>query len=286
MNYDMVKFERGQVWMVRFKRKESVGHEQDKDRPYLVLSVGRFNKSSGMVTMVPITSRDSIVSPAQVLFTNDRGLKNVIVCEQIRTFDYKSGAYIFDFMGNLSDEVLEKVDVAISIHLGLHYSPITLNKLYDSMEAIIKSVGYMQKKVDAPKFTDDDVIQFAEKLQMLASNPTNDLTQDPPKYPSILEVMDEAYGIHDEDNEISATKEIEVSTAEYIGPSIPEQDTIKSVEVKTKRIRWTPETCKEFLKDADTLPMKDVMIKWDILKKTRFYYMRSYASNLLKQIEE
>ena len=172
MTYDMVKFERGQVWMVRFKYpQEQVGHEQKKDRRWLVLSVGKFNKSSGMVTMVPITTRNAIVSPSQVLFSNDRGLNNVILCENIRTFDHSSGAYIFDFLGNVSDEVLEKVDVAISIHLGLHYSPITLKKLYDSMEAIIKSVGYMQQKADTPKFTDDDVLQFADKLQMLAGNP-------------------------------------------------------------------------------------------------------------------
>lgn len=61
MTYDMVKFERGQVWMVKFKHQEAVGHEQKKDRPWLVLSVGKFNKSSGMVTMVPITTRNSIV---------------------------------------------------------------------------------------------------------------------------------------------------------------------------------------------------------------------------------
>lgn len=276
MTYDMVKFERGQVWMVRFKHpQEQVGHEQKKDRPWLVLSVGKFNKSSGMVTMVPITTRNTILCPSQVLFSNDRGLNNVILCENIRTFDHSSGAYIFDFLGNVSDEVLEKVDVAISIHLGLHYSPITLKKLYDSMEAIIKSVGYMQQKADTPKFTDDDVLQFAEKLQMLAGNPASD---------DINATKAEDSETSHTEMKITPVKEtIEISTTEYTRPSTPNQGTNNNVEVKTKRMKWTPEICKEFIHDAETLPMKKVMEKWTISKKTRYYSMKNYAARLLEE---
>ena len=276
MTYDMVKFERGQVWMVRFKYpQEQIGHEQKKDRPWLVLSVGKFNKSSGMVTMVPITTRNAIVSPSQVLFSNDRGLNNVILCENIRTFDHSSGAYIFDFLGNVSDEVLEKVDVAISIHLGLHYSPITLKKLYDSMEAIIKSVGYMQQKADTPKFTDDDVLQFAEKLQMLAGNPASDDIN--------VTKAEDSETSHTEMKITPVKETIEISTTEYTGPSTPNKETTNNVGVKTKRMKWTPEICKEFIHDAETLPMKKVMEKWTISKKTRYYYMKNYAARLLEE---
>lgn len=281
MTYDMVKFERGQVWVVRFKYpEEQIGHEQRKDRPWLVLSIGKFNKSSSMVTMVPITTRDDVRSPSQVLFYNDRGIKNVILCENVRTFDYSSGAYIFDYMGTLSDEVLEKVDVAISIHLGLHYSPITLNKLYDSMEAIIKSVGYMQQKADTPKFTEDDVLQFAEKLQMLAGNSDSGEISTTPER---VEDFDKSFGTTRTENNLPLTTVVEVSTPEYKDPEIPKQDSIKLVEVKSQRIKWTPDTCKEFLHDADTLPMLEVMKKWSISKKTRFYSMKNYAASLLRK---
>lgn len=281
MTYDMCKFERGQVWMVRFKHPESVGHEQAKDRPWLVLSVGRFNSSSGMLTAVPITTRDEVRSPSQVKFVNWYGKNNVICCEQVRTFDHSSNAYVFEFLGQVSDEVLEKVDVAISIHLGLHYSPITLKKLYDSMEAIIKSVCYMQQKADTPKFNDDDVIQFAEKLQMLADNTAHDEIS-----ATKVENFDSSSDntrieVKHPTSEIPTTKKTEVSTAEYKEPDIPNQETIKNVEVKTQRIKWTPELCREFIHDADTLPMKKVMDKWGIMKKTRFYSMKNYAKSLL-----
>ena len=285
MTYDMCKFERGQVWMVRFKHPESVGHEQAKDRPWLVLSVGRFNSSSGMLTAVPITTRDEVRSPSQVKFVNWYGKNNVICCEQVRTFDHSSNAYIFEFLGQVSDEVLEKVDVSISIHLGLHYSPITLKKLYDSMEAIIKSVCYMQQKSDTPKFNDDDVIQFAEKLQMLAGNTAHDEIS-----ATKVEEFDKSFDttrteVKYPTSEIPTTKKIEVSTAEYQEPDIPNQETIKNVEIKTQRIKWTPELCREFIHDADTLPMKKVMEKWSISKKSRFYSMKNYAATLLEKMK-
>lgn len=265
MSYDIVKFERGQVWMVRFRHPESVGHEQDKDRPYLILSVGRFNKSSGMITAVPITTRDRIYTPSQVMFINERCKNNVILCEQIRSFDYQSGNYIFDFMGMISDEILEKVDVALSIHLGLHYSPITLKSLYDSMEAIIKSVGYMQQKVNTPKFTDEDVRQFAEKLQSLAT-PLNINTD----YGDVIADMDVAYSIPPVE-EVAAAEEVEEPKS--------------SSNTKNKRIKWTTEKCWEFMNDVNTISIDQIMKKWDIKTKHRFYSMKHYVGSLLEDKE-
>lgn len=306
--YDMVRFERGQVWMIRSKKQESVGREQDKDRPWLVLSIGKFNHSSGMITCVPMTSRDATRTPAQVLMTNTYGKPNVIACEQIRSFDTKSGNYIFDFMGNVSNEILEQVDVSISIHLGMHYSPITLNKLYDSMEAIIKSVGHMQAKADTPKFTDDDVLNFAEKLQLLASNPANNevsatisipvtkptsmIIKDPEpksnKYVSSIdtefrntdpdpgyEVDPTYYYKHTSNDSNGKIDDIKTTSTEIVEDETPKQ---------TKLRKWTKEKCEEFLHDAETLPVKDVMEKWNILKKPRYFVMRNYVAGKLREM--
>lgn len=271
MKYDIVKFERGQLWMVRFKHpQENVGHEQQKDRPYLVLSVGKFNKSSGMVTMVPVTTRDNIVTPSQVQFINDRGYSNVILCEGIRTFDYKSGAYIFDFLGQISDDILEKVDVALSIHLGLHYSPITLKKLYDSMEAIIKSIGHMQQKADTPKFTDNDVLEFAEKLQSLAGAESSIASEE---LAATVEIPKRKLNPHQ-----SPLDEYRGHPVEYVEVK---EESPKAEEKKPLRIRWTPEKCQEFLDDDNNMPMSKVMEKWNISKKTRYYSMKNYVENLM-----
>lgn len=265
MKYDMVKYERGQIWIIRWKNPTYVGREQAKDRPWLILSVGKFNQTSGMFTAVPITSRSTICTPAQVLFTNDSGKYNVILCEQIRTFDYKSGEYILDYLGNISNDILEKVDVALSVHLGLHYSPITLKSLYDSMEAVVKSIGHLQKNEDSKKFTDDDILEFADKLQMLAST-GNGVKE------SIFEESPEFV--------IDTVERKDTNT-------IPKQDSLNSMVKVTskKRIKWTLETCKEFLEDSENLPMKQVMEKWGISKKPRFYSMKHYAQSVLTKNE-
>lgn len=258
MNYDMIRYERGQVWMIRFKnRSESSGHEQKKDRPYLILSLGKFNKSSGMITAVPITSQEKRETPVHVKYSNDRGKDNTILVEQIRSFDISSGEYILDFLGVLSPEILEKVDVALSIHQGLHYSPITLSNLYKTMESIITSIGYMQRKADTPRFTDDDVIAFVDKMQDLAMKELS---------VKVEEEDTESNGVIKNDNVIELEKPV-----------------VKNEVKKSTRMKWTPETCKEFLNDAETLPMKKVMEKWDILKKSKYYSMKHYAQNLLQK---
>lgn len=270
MAYDMVRYERGQVWMIRWKNSFQVGHEQNKDRPWLILSIGKFNQSSGMITAVPITTRDKIVSPAQVLFINDWQKNNVIMCEQIRTFDTKSGEYILEYKGNISAEVLEKVDVALSVHLGLHYSPITLNKLYDSMEAIIKSVGYMQQKASTPVFTDDDVLSFAEKLQSLASIPASE------EVATSINSPDE----HVDDPPTPSDPQPKTPTVKKDPPAQSKDSSTKNTRAYR---RWTQESIQEFLHDADTLPMKQVMDKWNISQKSRFYTTKNYVQSLLEK---
>lgn len=278
MSYDMVKFERGQVWMVHFKNPfESVGREQKKDRPYLILSVGKFNQSSGMFTAVPITTRLHTSTPAQVKFENERGDNNVILCEQVRTFDHQSKEYTFEFIGNISREILEKVDVAISIHLGLHYSPITLKSLYDSMEAIIKSVGHMQKKANEPKFTDDDVLDFADKLQSLVTTESvvhNSPNEEEDKSKEEIKV------VHPEEPKPNTV------AAPVASPRLTTKLTINGQVIDTGRIKWTPEICREFINDMDTMPMSQVMERWNISKKARLYYMKNHAVSLLREMNQ
>lgn len=295
MNYDIVKYERGQVWMIRFKNKnEQVGHEQQKDRPWLILSIGKFNKSSGMVTAAPITTRDNERSPSQVRFLNDKNIYNVILCENIRTFDYTSGAYIFDYLGTVSDDILEKVDVALSVHLGMHYSPITLNKLYDSMEAIIKSVGYMQEKAGTEKFTDQDVSDFADKLISITPSlkPITSLSSveiaEPLDLPKMECIEMDASTMFNGPSlmkpyYVTPSKDEEGKTVHTICEKVPEEDLYKP-EKKAPRMKWTIDKCKEFINDTETLPMKKVMEKWDISKKSKYYSMKSYAQNLLMKM--
>lgn len=277
--YDMMKYERGQVWMIRPKEDRSVGHEQSKDRPYLIVSVGKFNNTSGMITIVPLTSRNQTCSPSQVLIDrDDKGYKNVIMCEQIKTIDHSSGYYSMEFMGVLSDDVMRQVDKALSIHLGMQYSSLSLDVLYDSIESIVK--GVLNTNTDKSKpFTDEDVLDFAIKVQELTKK----------NMPETSSVSDAEVTNFVSDTTVTGPTVIEdedSSTSEpAVEDSVSNTDAPTGSEDKTTRITWTPEKCKEFISDTENLPMTKVMEKWNISKKTRYYSMRNYARYLLEKQE-
>lgn len=311
MAFDMIKYERGQVWRVHFKNpNEQRGREEKKDRPWLILSVGKFNVSAGMITAVPISTREKAVTVAQVAFQNSDQKTNVIMCEQIRTFDYLSGDYSLEYMGQLSDKILEKVDVALSVHLGIHYSPITLNSLYDSMEAVIKSIGYLEK---GERFTDEDVERFANKLKSIASKSMR--SEEAPMRYDDKEIEDSIKNIEEKSKDADKIEEIRKSSTVNYNPDNPQvrkfykrfhmteapenslvskkptspvKESFTSVEEtpKKSRIKWTPEKCNEFLEDSKKLPLKEMMQKWNISTPNRYYVMRNYVQNLVLKLQQ
>lgn len=290
MNTDMIRFHRGQVWVIRFKdQNEPKGHEQQKDRPWLVVSTAIYNHTSGMITCVPLTSRSDVQTPAHVHMNNLRGQDNIILCEQIRSFDYTCGAYLFDYVGTVNDNILEAVDVALSVHLGMHYSPVTLDSLYKSMEAVVKSVTYMQTKANA-KFTDDDILEFATKLEQLALNGVSvnqDTPEEKPKPLPAIPVADTPktnFRYNPTDYDIGVPEDEDVAEKNPESPIAKESPRPVVSDKKSKRVKWTTENCKEFLDDASTLPMKEVMDKWGISQKTKFYYMKNYAKSKLNEM--
>lgn len=254
---DVSKYEKGQIWKIHWNNPIHAGHEQQKDRPWLILSSGKFNQSSGMITAVPVTTRDTISSDSQVLFTNDRDVYNVILCEQVRSFDYLCGEYELTYMSTVSNEVLELVDNAIAFHLGLAYSPVTLRSLYDYLSNLITDAK--DAVSHTKKFNEEDIKEFHSMLETAQAKKSN---------PEHIEDAKDA--IHKKS-----------SIVDIPGTPVNDKKPRKSRVESGPRIKWTPELCEEFVKDCDNLPMLEVMSKWNILKKSKFYYMRRYAGDLL-----
>ena len=97
-----------------------VGCEEGGLRPVVIVSNDLNNKYSPIVSVVPITSRlgkewlptHILLSSSSSEFAKDLKIR----VEQIRTIDKKR---LKECMGSLDKETMEKVDVAIKIHLGL-----------------------------------------------------------------------------------------------------------------------------------------------------------------------
>lgn len=97
----------------------AVGHEQAKRRPAVVISNDHFNRAAGLLTVLPITSRQTAKYPAEVEFDDMPGIvsRGVIMVHQIRTV---SQTRVERVRGPLKDPVLQRRIVeAIAVFLDL-----------------------------------------------------------------------------------------------------------------------------------------------------------------------
>lgn len=302
MNYDFMRMQRGQVWFIRgIDKSHPQGREQAKDRPWLIVSSGKLEKSGHMITAVPCTTRDHAVSPAQVIYVNDKGIRNAILCEQIRTFDITQ--YNVTYTGYLSDDIMAKVDQALMFHLGLDANAVDLSLLFEQLESYIDRVVKLKAASLQPKFTDEDVLNFASKLQSLTDMFVDRETKEAEKQ---LDMQKQLLA-QEATNYVDAQKKepVTVATTQAITTTqtttpkasaiVDTEDTASAtsskndadvVKEKRARIRWTRETISAFYADATTRPMKEVMEKWNISKKQRFYSMKKYVADRLMKTTE
>lgn len=114
----MVIPQRGEVFWVNLD--PTVGSEIRKKRPTIIISNDAANRRYHQVTVIPLTSQGTkTVEPFQVFVSQEEsGLSkdSKALAEQIRTISkLRLGARV----GRLHKDVLEKIDAAIKVHLGL-----------------------------------------------------------------------------------------------------------------------------------------------------------------------
>jgi mRNA interferase MazF len=65
----MKKYQRGQLWLVNFD--PSIGHEYKKLRPALIIQYERYISSSGLLTVIPISSQITKPTELDVILEKD-----------------------------------------------------------------------------------------------------------------------------------------------------------------------------------------------------------------------
>ncbi|HJZ23361.1 MAG TPA: type II toxin-antitoxin system PemK/MazF family toxin [Candidatus Babeliales bacterium] len=113
-----LKPSRGEVWFVNLD--PTVGHEQAKTRPCLVISNNIFNHGHANLHIVlPITSKNKNHPFHIVLDLYEGGLEkeSFILCDQIRTVSrqrFKGKSF-----GNVTEETLASVEYIMGILLNI-----------------------------------------------------------------------------------------------------------------------------------------------------------------------
>lgn len=103
---------RGDVVWLSFS--PSVGHEQARRRPALVLSASAYNEKVGLCICCPITSKQKGY-PFEVALGSEVPIEGVVLADQVRNLDWRArGA---QYIGQVSSAVLHDVIQKIKILL-------------------------------------------------------------------------------------------------------------------------------------------------------------------------
>jgi mRNA interferase MazF len=110
---------RGEIYYANLS--PTIGSEMDKRRPVLIVSNDANNRAATTLTILPLTSNVSRVYPFEVLLNpEDSGLSkpSKVQAQQVRTISKQR--IDGDVVGSLSEEIMQLVDAAIQLHLGLN----------------------------------------------------------------------------------------------------------------------------------------------------------------------
>lgn len=95
---------------IRLVLNPLTGREQDGERPAIVLSTHAFNARTGYALIAPI-SRTIRGWPFEVVIASGLRVKGAILCDQVRSVDYKArhGSFLGKAPAGLVDDVLQRV---------------------------------------------------------------------------------------------------------------------------------------------------------------------------------
>lgn len=114
-----MEINRGEIWMINLD--PTIGHEINKRRPGLVIQNDLGNKFSPMTIVLPISSQKiEKIYPFEVSLKKEKriGLEkdSKVLCNQIRAIDKRR---LSKKVGKLSQELMEEINNALKISLGL-----------------------------------------------------------------------------------------------------------------------------------------------------------------------
>ena len=284
---------------IRCKNQEFHDHLQYGKRDWLVVSCDKANDSSPTCTVVPISgSQTKTGIPSHVTFMHGR-LLLTILCEQIQTINIPELA---EFRYILKDFIMDKVDEALMVHLGIEKKnrylddPSTkdaLGKVEDiisgiiskRVEAAIAEIGQVQKQ----KFSDcditDAVLRIGQGLEDLLGNNLPKVpekaAESVPETPKVeivenpvesVEIIPETTETPKQDKPSeSISKELESSGS--VSPIL--KGATKSGEQR-KRRKWDVPSMTQFLEDMENLPPTDVLKRWGF-KDMKSLYQTKYS---------
>lgn len=275
------KFKRGQIWNVKKDIRKSIDGMRDKDnhiieksRPWLIVSNDISNKNAPILNCIPVTSR-LYTLPSHITIRMEKGFCD-IQCEQITTFnkkDFEDATYI----GEITEEIMQKIEIALANQLGLSIQVPSLETLKAFIEQLANAKAEEMKVINA-KATDDYVLSIAERLESIFNiNNSNTVTVE--NSSSLIKAEDPMV-IDDEIPNIGNSKEEQkpnLKTGE------PKPSSKKSTSgIKRNNSKWTKEAMETFMQDSEKLSIEDMCKKYNMSTKS-IYSTKYRFKNILNK---
>lgn len=115
-----MNIDKWEIWLANLE--PVIGSEQGKTRPVIIISENYSNTASGVVNVLPLTSRKNnrIIYPNETLIAEGRfGIVNesIVLCYQIRTIDKRR---LLKRYGLIDDPIVQnEILEAIKFQLGI-----------------------------------------------------------------------------------------------------------------------------------------------------------------------
>lgn len=226
-------------------------------RPWVVVSSDDFNRSSNLVSIVPLTSLDDtsseyiMSSKSHVQYTcGSKG--SAVLCEQIRTIDsIELGDYIY----TLSPEIMNDIDDALSHHLGMGrkvvYTDIGLDSSLKDIEKVVESIILEKFNSVRKEVTEQDLDGATRRL---ATKITNLFTLEEEPSKEVVKVE-------------SGLERFNRRYKNYSGFSDNSEEVCSS-NSKNYKNRWDIDKAKQFISDYKcvdvSISREDFLFKWGL----------------------
>lgn len=283
-----------------------------KKRPYLIVSNDEWNEVSGLVTVVPISSKERFTSDSHVLFSSSDKKMSVIVTEHITTVDQD---LLGDYKETVDESVMLQVDNAIQKHLGLKdKSNRELNEFFCSSTDILEMFSQMIDKIMKKKFEEERkklMVENVDNVALRLASTIEDLfdvkscnNAQKDTYNDTHDIV-ETGNVHDTDNiesenidNIQNTDIVEetridkksntsmVTTEDNSNTETSKRPKVKRLKLPrskgNKKILWTHELKKEFVENSKKFTTEEMCTMYNYTKGSYYSALYSIKKSLEK----
>lgn len=163
----MSDLHRGEIYYIS-RGGVSYGHEQQADRPAVIVSNEKNNENSGVVEVVYMTTQPKADLPTHTVIRST-GRISTVLCEQVFSVSVdRIGQYI----GQVSEQEQKNIDIALMISLALDGDTKTSKQYSETIKAQNETIESLKAEIA------DLEEQISDREMETVAEAKNEVTED------------------------------------------------------------------------------------------------------------